>query len=55
VQGLDIICVDTPSGEVAEMSSSYDFSNFSSGDDPELSRLLKFVWRFESEHQGVMA
>jgi hypothetical protein len=28
---LDIICLDTPSGEVVEISSSYDLSVFSSG------------------------
>jgi hypothetical protein len=29
---LDIICLDTPSGEVVEISSSYDLSVFSPGD-----------------------
>jgi hypothetical protein len=29
-RGLDVICVHTPSGEVAEKSSSYDLSIFSS-------------------------
>jgi hypothetical protein len=33
VWGLDIIFVDTPSGEVAEKSSSYDLSIFSSRAD----------------------
>jgi hypothetical protein len=30
-QGLNIISLDTPSGEVVEISSSYDLSVFSSG------------------------
>jgi hypothetical protein len=30
-QELDIICLDTPSGEVVEISSSYDLSVFSLG------------------------
>jgi hypothetical protein len=34
-QGLDIICVDTPIGEVVEKSSSYDLSIFSSGADSQ--------------------
>jgi hypothetical protein len=33
--GLDVICVDTPSGKVAEKSSSYDLSIFSSGTDSQ--------------------
>jgi hypothetical protein len=32
---LDIICVDSPSGEIAEVSSSYDLSIFSSGVDAQ--------------------
>jgi hypothetical protein len=30
---VDIICLDTPSGEVVEISSSYDLSIFSPGAD----------------------
>jgi hypothetical protein len=30
-RGLDIICLDTPSGEAVEISSSYDLSIFSPG------------------------
>jgi hypothetical protein len=37
---LDIICVDMPSGEVAEKSSSYDLSIFSSGADPEGAEIV---------------
>jgi hypothetical protein len=41
VWGLDIICVDTPNGEVAEMSSSYDLFIFSSGADPDCAQIVE--------------
>jgi hypothetical protein len=37
---LDIICVDTPSGEVAEKSSSYDLSIFSSRADSQGAEIV---------------
>jgi hypothetical protein len=40
---LDIICVDTPSGKVAEMSSSYDLSIFSSRADPKCVKIVEVV------------
>jgi hypothetical protein len=40
VWGLDIIFVDTPSGEVAEKSSSYDLPIFSSGADPKFAEVV---------------
>jgi hypothetical protein len=41
---LDIICVDTPSGEVAKMSSSYDLSLFSSGADTECAEIVEVAF-----------
>jgi hypothetical protein len=40
VQGLDVICVDTPSGEVAKKSSSYDLSIFSSRADSQGAEVI---------------
>jgi hypothetical protein len=39
-RGLDIICVDTPSGKVAEKSSFYDLSIFPSEADPECAEIV---------------
>jgi hypothetical protein len=43
VRGLDIIYVDTPSGKVAEKSSSYDLSIFSSGANSQGAEIIVAV------------
>jgi hypothetical protein len=40
VCGLNIICVDTPSGKVAEKYNSYDLSIFSSGADSQGAKIF---------------
>jgi hypothetical protein len=45
---LDIICVDTPSGEVAEKSSSYDLSMFSSGANSQGAEIVAVASRGSS-------
>jgi hypothetical protein len=45
---LDIICVDTPSGEVAEKSSFYDLSIFPSEADPECAEIVAVASRSSS-------
>jgi hypothetical protein len=52
--GLDIICVDTPSGEVAEKSSSYDMSIFSSRVNPECVEIVAVASRGPSPSIGEL-
>jgi hypothetical protein len=54
VWGLDIICVDTPSGKVPEKSSSYDMSVFSSGADPKCAEVAKVASEVSSPSIGEL-
>jgi hypothetical protein len=51
--GLDIIYVDTPSGEAAEKSSSYNLSIFSSGLIPKVPRLLRLPTKIPARASGM--
>jgi hypothetical protein len=53
-RGYDIICVDTPSGKVAKMSSSYDLPIFSSGADPEGLEIVAAASRGSSPSIGEL-
>jgi hypothetical protein len=53
-QGMDIICVDMASGEVAEKSSSYDLFIFSSGADPDGPEIVAIAFRGSSPSIGEL-
>jgi hypothetical protein len=54
VRGLDIIYVDTPSGKVAEKTSSYDLSIFSSGANSQVAEIVAAVSEGSSPSIGEL-
>jgi hypothetical protein len=54
MRGLDIICVDTASGEVTEKSSSYDLCIFSSGADSQGDEIVVVASRYYSPSIGEL-